>query len=69
MLAAEDITSRFLNVISLFNGFIPLIALQMRALEVEGVLTLLATKVVDVATLATDEEDDSGGATDARSGK
>jgi hypothetical protein len=31
---------------------------------VQGTLTLVATKVMDVATLATDEEDDSGGATD-----
>ena len=28
VIIAEDITSRFLNVISLFNGFIPLIAIQ-----------------------------------------
>src|ERR1051326_6424851 len=34
VLVAEDITSRFLNVISLFNGTIPLIALQMQALKV-----------------------------------
>jgi hypothetical protein len=33
VLVAEDITSRFLNVISLFNGTIPLIAIQMQALE------------------------------------
>jgi len=64
VIVAEDITSRFLNVINLFNGFIPLIALQVRALEVEGILTLVFTKVIDVVTLATDEEDESGGATD-----
>ncbi len=29
VLVAEDITGRFLNVISLFNGTIPLIAIQM----------------------------------------
>ena len=29
VIIAEDITSRFLNVVSLFNGFIPLIAIQM----------------------------------------
>jgi hypothetical protein len=34
VLVAEDITSRFLNVISMFNGTIPLIALQMQALRV-----------------------------------
>jgi len=30
VIIAEDITSRFLNVIGLFNGVIPLIAVQMR---------------------------------------
>ena len=34
VLIAEDITSRFLNVISLFNGTIPFIAIQMQAIEV-----------------------------------
>ena len=33
VIVAEDITSRFLNVINLFNGMIPLIAIQMRALR------------------------------------
>ena len=33
VLVAEDITSRFLNVISLFNGTIPFIAIQMQALR------------------------------------
>ncbi len=28
VIVAEDITSRFLNVISLFNGTIPIIAIQ-----------------------------------------
>ena len=34
VIVAEDITTRFLNVISMFNGTIPLIALQMKAYEV-----------------------------------
>lgn len=33
VLIAEDVTSRFLNVIGLFNGFIPLIAIQLSALK------------------------------------
>lgn len=33
VLIAEDITSRFLNVIALFNGTIPLIAIQMNAVR------------------------------------
>ena len=32
VLVAEDITGRFLNVISLFNKAIPLVAIQLRAL-------------------------------------
>ena len=30
VLVAEDITSRFLNIVSLFNGTIPLVAIQMQ---------------------------------------
>ena len=56
MLVAEDVTSRFLNVISLFNGFIPIVAIQLQALKVEGALTLVATRVVDQISLATEEE-------------
>src|SRR6266853_2908155 len=41
VLIAEDITSRFLNVIALFNGSVPLIAIQMQALRVAGKLTLV----------------------------
>lgn len=64
VIVAEDITSRFLNVISLFNGFIPLVAIQIQAVQVGQALTLVATKVVDVLTLGTEEEDEGGGATD-----
>jgi hypothetical protein len=64
VLVAEDITSRFLNVIALFNKAIPLVAIQMRALEVGGVLTLQATTVMDLLPLGTDEEDEPGQATD-----
>ena len=64
VIVAEDITSRFLNVISLFNKAIPLIAIQMRALEVDSVLTINATTVLDLARLGTEEEDEPGQATD-----
>src|SRR5689334_1675273 len=47
VLIAEDITSRFLNVISLFNGTIPLIAIQMRALTIGDSVTLVFTTVMD----------------------
>ncbi|WP_298366435.1 hypothetical protein [uncultured Lutibacter sp.] len=47
VIIAEDITSRFLNVISLFNGFIPLIAIQVKAIKVEDNISLFFTKVLD----------------------
>jgi hypothetical protein len=54
VIVAEDITSRFLNVIGLFNGFIPLIALQMSALKFGDQISLVFTKVVDALPLARD---------------
>lgn len=64
VIVAEEITGRFLNVINLFNQAIPLIAVQMSALEVEGVLTVHATKVLDLALPAPEEEDEPGQETD-----
>ena len=58
VLVAEDITSRFLNVISLFNGFIPLIALQMTAIKVGDGIGLVFTKVVDELELGLVDEDE-----------
>ena len=57
VLIAEDITSRFLNVISLFNGTTPLIAIQMQALRVAGKLTLVFTKVMDELSRGLVDED------------
>lgn len=66
VIVAEDITSRFLNVISLFNGFIPLVAIQLRALHIGDILTLSATRVLDQMTLgpADDEDEAAEQATD-----
>jgi hypothetical protein len=47
VLIAEDVTSRFLNIINLFNGFIPLIAIQMNAIKIDNMITLTFTKVLD----------------------
>lgn len=47
VIIAEDITSRFFNVISLFNRSIPLIAIQMRLLQVAEKVTLAFTTVLD----------------------
>jgi hypothetical protein len=57
VLIAEDITSRFLNVISLFNGIIPFIAIQMKALRVHDGLSLFFTTVIDELHLGTEEDD------------
>lgn len=64
VIVAEEITSRFFNVIGLFNGFIPLIAIQLNALEVNGFMTLNATRVLDIQSLGTEEEDSPALATD-----
>jgi hypothetical protein len=54
----REICSRFLNVISLFNGAVPLIAIQMRALRIGDVLTLDFTTVVDELTRGLVDEDE-----------
>jgi predicted transport protein len=58
VIVAEDITSRFLNVIGLFNGFIPLIAIQMNAIQVGEHISLIFTTVLDEMTLGLVEEDE-----------
>jgi hypothetical protein len=58
VLVAEDITSRFLNVISLFNGTIPLIAIQMQALTIGSNIILVFTKVMDELTRGLVDEDE-----------
>ncbi|MGB6497363.1 MAG: hypothetical protein WBF09_10250, partial [Candidatus Acidiferrum sp.] len=56
VIVAEDITSRFLNVIGLFKGYIPLISLQMSLLKFGDQVTLVFTKVVDAVSLGLDDE-------------
>ncbi len=48
VIVAEKITSRFFNVISLFNHHIPLIAIQLTALEVGGKKTIVFTRILDL---------------------
>ncbi|CAA0155866.1 hypothetical protein [Tenacibaculum maritimum] len=64
VIIAEDITSRFLNVISLFNGFIPLIAIQVKAIKVEDNISLFFTKVLDEVKLELLDEDTTTETTD-----
>jgi uncharacterized protein YjiS (DUF1127 family) len=58
VIVAEDITSRFMNVISLFNGFIPLIAIQMTAIRTDDGIGLVFTKVLDEMALGLIDEDE-----------
>ncbi len=58
VIIAEDITSRFLNVISLFNGTIPLIAIQMSALKTGDQVGLVFTTVLDQVSLGMVDEDE-----------
>jgi len=58
VLVAEDITSRFLNVLSLFNGHIPMIILQLNALQVENKIVLNFVRVMDRFELRKDDESD-----------
>ena len=58
VIVAEDITARFLNVISLFNGHIPLIAIQMNALKFGDQISLVFTTVMDQLALGLVEEDE-----------
>jgi hypothetical protein len=56
VIVAEEITGRFLNVISLFNGHIPLIAIQLQAFQIGEQISLVFTTVLNETRLGTDEE-------------
>ena len=57
VLVAEEVTGRFLNVIHLFNGHIPLIVLKMTAYEIDGDVALTFTKILDEVRLGLPEEE------------
>ena len=58
VIVAEEITSRFPNVISLFNGTIPLVAIQMRAVQLGNSVSLVFTTVLDQVQLGLVDEDE-----------
>ncbi len=58
VIVAEDITSRFLNVISLFNGFIPLMAIKVTAIDTPEGVGLQFTKVLDTVKFGYANEDE-----------
>ncbi len=63
VIVAEDITTRFLNVISLFNSAVPIIAIQLSALKLGDQVMLHFTRVLDLVVPGGDDED-GGAATD-----
>ncbi|MEX1098584.1 MAG: hypothetical protein WED34_21235 [Planctomycetales bacterium] len=56
VLVAEDITSRFLNLMALLAGSVPLIAVQLVALRVDDKIALHFVHVLDQTSLRTDDE-------------
>jgi hypothetical protein len=58
VIIAEEITARFLNVIQLFNGAIPLIALKMTVYKVGDQFALTFVKVLDEMTYGLVDDDE-----------
>lgn len=58
VIVAEEITTRFMNVISLFNGSIPLIALQINAYKDGEDVRIDFVKILD-RVIANDEEEET----------
>lgn len=58
VIVAEEITSRFLNVIQLFNGAIPLIALKMTVYKVGDQYALTFVKVLDEMSYGLVDDDE-----------
>lgn len=57
VIIAEDITTRFLNIIGLFNSAIPIIAIQLNALQVNDNVVLDFVKVLDEVTVGEEEDE------------
>ena len=64
VLVAEEVTSRFLNVIGLLSGSIPLVAIQLNALQVDENLVLDFVKVLDQRELREDDAETAIGKVD-----
>jgi hypothetical protein len=67
VIVAEEITGRFFNVIWLLNRSLPIIAIQLNALRVDGKLLLHFSKVLDIyepPVLVAMDEEPSGKAVD-----
>jgi hypothetical protein len=58
VIVAEEITARFLNVISLFNGSVPLIAIKLTAYALNSGILLTFTTVLDELSRGLVDEDE-----------
>ena len=58
VIVAEDVTTRFLNVIHLIHRSVPLVAVQLQLLEVDEALLLVPTVIVKPLPLGVEEEDE-----------
>lgn len=61
VIIAEDITTRFLNVMAMMSGSIPMVAIQINALQVHEHVVLDFVQVLDLTELRSDDTDNDGG--------
>lgn len=66
VIVAEEITSRFFNVIRLLNRAVPMIALQLNAFRFDDAVVLHFTKVLDVYEPGDEDEEEAAEQTDRR---
>lgn len=66
VIVAEDITNRFFNIIGLMNKAIPIIAIQLNAFQFEDQLFLNFVKVLDLAEIGEEEEQEIQEQTDRK---
>jgi hypothetical protein len=59
VIVAEQITSRFFNVLRLFNRAVPMIAVQLNAFQIENSIVLHPVTVLDVVEEIADDDVDS----------
>lgn len=58
VIIAEDITSRFNNIISLLNSNIPIIAIQINAYKFGNDIALIFTTILDEMTMGVDDDEE-----------
>jgi hypothetical protein len=58
VIIAEEIAGRFFNVVGLFNGFIPIMAIQMTAIRQPDGIGVIFTRVLDTVDVGMPEEEE-----------